>query len=68
MSLLIVGSCSRVTQQIVLTLAKANIYQSIAIADLLPLYEHHYRYYRLRKNLNDQKSQTKVTLNKIVNL
>lgn len=68
MNLLIVGSCSKVTQNIVLAIAKANLYQSISIADLLPLYDHHYRYYRLRKHLNDQKSQTIVTLNKIINI
>ena len=67
MSLLIIGSCSKITQNIILSLAKSNIYQNIAIADLLPLYEFHYRYYRLRKHLNDHKAQTKVTINKIIN-
>ena len=56
MSLLIIGSCSKITQNIILSLAKSNIYQNIAIADLLPLYEFHYRYYRLRKHLNDHKA------------
>lgn len=68
MSLLIVGSCSKITQNIILSLAKTNLYQNIAIADLLPLYEFHYRYYRLRKHLNDQKANTKVTINKILGL
>lgn len=51
MSLLIVGSSSRITQNIVLALSKHNLYKSITISDLLPLYDHHRRYYRLRKVL-----------------
>lgn len=68
MSLLIVGSCSRVTANIVLALAKNNLYRSITIADLLPLYDHHHRYYKLRRQLSDQKSTIPVTLEKLINI
>ena len=49
MSLLIVGSCSRVTQNIVTRLAQLKTYQSITILDLLPTYHHHLRFYNLQK-------------------
>lgn len=68
MSLLIVGSCSKVTSNIVLALAKKNLYQRITIADLLPLYENHQRYYRLRKFLNDQRSTVPVAIDKLINV
>lgn len=68
MSLLIVGSCSRVTSNIILSLARKNLYQSITIADLLPLYDHHQRYYKLRRQLNDQKSNIPVSLEKLINI
>lgn len=66
MSLLIVGSCSRVTQNIVLAASKQNLYKKITIADLLPTYDFHRRYYRLRRQLSDQKSQSEVVLDKII--
>lgn len=66
MSLLIVGSCSRVTQNIVLAASRQNLYQKITIADLLPTYGFHRRYYRLRRQLSDQKSQSEVVLDKII--
>ena len=56
MSLLIVGSCSRVTQNIVLALGKQQLYKKITISDLLPTYDMHRRYYRLKRHLSDQKS------------
>jgi hypothetical protein len=65
MSLLIVGSTSKITQNIVLQLARLNLYKSITISDLLPTYHFHQRYYRLRRNLVDHKLQTQVTLSKI---
>ena len=68
MSLLIVGSCSRVTQNVVLALAKANLYQSVTIADLLPYYELHNRYYHLRRALADLRSTTPVALTKLISL
>lgn len=68
MSLLIVGSCSKITSNIVLALAKHNIYESITIADPLPLYHHHERYYKLRKNLNEQRSKVPVVLDKLLNV
>lgn len=49
MSLYIIGSCSRITQNIVLQLAKNNQYSQITIGDLLPVYEFHDRFYQLRR-------------------
>jgi hypothetical protein len=66
MSLLIVGSCSRVTQNIILAASRQNLYKKITIADLLPTYGFHRRYYRLRRQLSDQKSQSEVVLDKII--
>ena len=65
MSLLIVGSCSRVTQNIVKLLAQRQQYQNITILDLLPLYDFHLRFYNLQKHLKSTNSNTKVTLNKL---
>ncbi len=65
MSLLIVGSCSRVTQGIVASLARQQLYQSITILDLLPTYDFHQRFYNLQKHLTSQNSTTPVTINKI---
>jgi uncharacterized protein YgbK (DUF1537 family) len=56
MSLIIVGSCSKITQNIVLALAKQSLYKKITVSDLLPTYDFHRRYYRLRRQLKDQKS------------
>lgn len=58
MSLVIVGSCSRITQNIVLALAKQTLYQKISISDVLPTYDFHRRFYRLKRYLKDQKSTT----------
>lgn len=41
MSLLIVGSCSKITQNIVLALARQSQYQKISISDILPTYNFH---------------------------
>lgn len=65
MSLLIVGSTSRITQHIILQLSKLNAYKSITISDLLPTYEFHNRYYRLRKALAESNSSTSVSLSKL---
>lgn len=65
MSLLIVGSTSRITQNIILHLARQHAYKSITISDLLPLYCYHHRYYRLRKALAEQHTQTTVSLTKL---
>jgi hypothetical protein len=65
MSLLIVGSCSRVTQGIVASLARQQLYQSITILDLLPTYDFHQRFYNLQIHLASQNSSTPVTINKI---
>lgn len=51
MSLLIVGSASRITHNIVLQLAHNKAYSAITISDLLPHYSFHSRYYNLRKAL-----------------
>jgi hypothetical protein len=66
MSLIIVGSCSKITQNIVLALSKQSAYKKITISDLLPSYGFHRRYYRLRLQLKDQKSETDVILDKVV--
>lgn len=68
MSLLIVGSCSKVTSNIVLALARSGLYSNITIADPLPVYDHHQRYYRLRKLLNDQRSSVPVELDKLLSV
>ena len=68
MSLLVVGSCSKITSNIIQALAKHKVYDSITIADPLPLYSHHQRYYKLRKNLNDIRSTIPVTIDKIINI
>lgn len=52
MSLLIVGSASRITQNIVQQLALTKAYSAITISDLLPQYCFHSRYYNLRKALS----------------
>lgn len=65
MSLLIVGSCSRVTSNIIHTLSKNQQYTKITIADLLPLYPFHHRYYRLRKELDASSSSTTVNITKL---
>ena len=49
MSLYIVGSCSKITRNIVLQLAKNNQYKNITIGDMLPVYEFHNRFYTLQK-------------------
>jgi predicted PP-loop superfamily ATPase len=51
MSLYIVGSCSKITQNIVLQLAKNNQYKKITIGDMLPVYQFHSRFYQLQKDL-----------------
>lgn len=68
MSLLIVGSCSRATQGIVAQLAKQQLYQSITILDLLPTYDLHQRFYRLKQNLSSLNSNTQVNINKLINI
>lgn len=65
MSLLIVGSCSRITQNIILRLAKQQLYSKITIADLLPVYDFHRRYYNLRKTLKDERSTAEVGITKL---
>lgn len=49
MSLLIVGSCSRITQNIIHNLSAAKQYNRITIMDLLPIYNFHNRYYDIRR-------------------
>ena len=66
MSLLIVGSCSRVTQGIVTRLTQLQLYQNITILDLLPTYHFHHRYYRLRKELASQNSSINVEISKLI--
>ena len=68
MSLLIVGSCSRVTQSVVTSLAKLQQYQNITILDLLPVYNFHQRFYNLQHQLSTLNSTTKVNIQKIINV
>ena len=65
-SLLIVGSCSRITQNVVSLLAKGSHYSSITIADLLPLYHHHERYYALQSQLGAHSSG--LAISKLISL
>ena len=48
MSLFVIGSCSKITNNILLSLAKQNIYKSITIGDLLPHHSCFNRYYFLK--------------------
>lgn len=68
MSLLIVGSASKITQNIVHQLARNNVYKSITITDLLPTYCFHSRYYQLKKSLVQYNSQTTIDLNKLTRI
>lgn len=65
MSLFIIGSVNRVTSNIILQLARNAQYSSITIADLLPAYEHHYRYYRLQQDLADLQLPLDLKLTKL---
>jgi hypothetical protein len=62
MSLFIVGSCSKITRNIVLQLVKNNQYNQITIGDVLPHYDLHQRYYQLRRDLADLNLTTQVGL------
>jgi hypothetical protein len=62
MSLFIVGSCSKITRNIVLQLVKNNQYNQITIGDVLPHYDLHQRYYQLRRDLADLNLTTTVGL------
>ena len=66
MSLYIVGSCSKITQNIVLQLAKNNQYKKITIGDLLPVYSLHNRFYQLQKDIAENKSIISVILDKLI--
>ena len=68
MSLFIVGSVSRITSNIVHQLAKNPHFKSVTIADLLPSYDYHYRFYRLQKELDEAKAQLTLNLTKLSNL
>ena len=65
MSLFIIGSANRVTANIVLQLARNAQYSSVTIADLLPTYQHHHRFYRLRRDLDNLQLNTSLTLTKL---
>lgn len=68
MSLFIVGSVSRVTSNIIHHLAKNAQYSAITIADLLPCYEFHHRYYRLQRELDEGNTKLKLNLTKLSNI
>lgn len=65
MSLFIIGSANRVTSNIIMQLARNGQYSSVTIADFLPTYEHHYRYFRLQKDLDNLQLSTVLNLTKI---
>lgn len=65
MSLLIVGSASRITQNIIHRLSQLSLYKHITLTDLLPQYKFHQRYYALRKALSKTGSSTEVSLTKL---
>lgn len=68
MSLFIVGSVSRITSNIVHHLAKNSLYKSVTIADLLPAYDFHHRFYRLQKELDQSQLHLNLNLTKLNNL
>lgn len=68
MSLFIIGSVSRVTSNIVHHLAKHGTYTSVTIADLLPCYEFHHRFYRLQRDLETASSNLKLNLTRLVSI
>lgn len=68
MSLLVVGSCSKATQNIILQLSKAQLYKSVTITDLLPTYEFHNRFYKLQQQLSHLNSPLALSINKLVNV
>ncbi len=65
MSLFIVGSCSKITRNIILQLAKNNQYQQITIGDLLPTYNFHQRYYKLRSEIAANKFNVNIKLDRL---
>ena len=68
MSLFIIGSVSRITSNIVLQLAKNNQYKSITIADILPTYDFHHRFYRLQRDLDQSQLSIDLNLTKLTNI
>ena len=49
-----------------LALARQSQYQKITIDDVLPAYDFHRRFYKLKRSLKDQKSNTEISINKII--
>lgn len=68
MSLLIVGSCSKVAQNIILQLNKTQMYKSITITDLLPNYDFHKRFYKLQQELSQTSSSLALSINKLISI
>lgn len=66
MSLQIIGSCSKITQNIVLQLAKNNQYSKITVNDLLPVYSFHNRFYKLQRDLEEAKLTMDLMLDRIL--
>lgn len=62
MSLLIVGSCSRLTQTIIKHLIQKGQYSKITLADLFPQYHHFHRYYKLREELEGIQTAKKTEI------
>ena len=65
-SLLVVGSCSRALQSIIELSGSA--FSKITIADLLPHYDLHRRFYRLQRRLKDNKSNTEISISKLTQI
>lgn len=68
MSLFIIGSVSRVTSNIIHHLAKHGTYKSVTIADLLPAYEYHSRFYRLQSDLDQSGAKLNLNLTRLTSL
>lgn len=68
MSLFIIGSVSRVTSNIVFQLAKSGQYKSVTIADILPTYSFHSRFYRLQHDLDQAQLKLDLSLTRLTNI
>lgn len=68
MSLFVVGSVSRITSNIVTRLAQEAKFSTITIADLLPAYEYHNRFYRLQRQLEQKNAKVNLSLTRLTNI
>jgi hypothetical protein len=66
MSLFIIGSVSRVATNLIHHLSKHGKYSSVTIADPLPQYSFHQRFYRLQKELENVPGKVSVDLTRLL--